>query len=165
MWIWIQSAMAMDLAIVLEPTDGALSEPVHCSVSDVRQGELLTLPAMVLGEATVVPMVEIAQLGQWGVLWLSALRVTTVAGDYPALMSIARPDRGLETRRPCVMQATCRHTYTRDEQSMTLSMTASGSLQDATAEPGEIIWKTTSWYRPAREVVCGVAPPVAEPVE
>lgn len=154
MLLWIQTAVAMDVMLTLSPaTGGALRETLRCTVTDVKKGELLTLPAQSVGESTVVPMVEIGGVGHWGVVWLSALRVTSSAGDYPGLISIAQPDKGLQTRIPCEISSTCQHTYTRDEQSMTLSITASGDAPGS-AMPEELIWKTTSWYREAREVDC-----------
>ena len=154
MLLLLQTAMAMDVTITLAPGDsGVLAQTLQCSAADVRKGELLALPAQSLGESTVVPLVEIGSEGAYGVVWLSALKVTT-GGDaeYPPLISIARPvDASASV--PCAPGQTCTHSFDRAEQSLLLSIVASGAAP-GTALPEELIWRTTSWYRAVREVDC-----------
>ncbi|MFT5684002.1 MAG: hypothetical protein ACI8RZ_004937 [Myxococcota bacterium] len=148
-------AHAMDLTLTLAPAPGGvLSQTLQCTVPDVKKGELLALSAQTLGASQVVPMVEIGSVGTWGVVWLSALQVKSSGGtDYPGLVSMARPTRASTPQRPCAIGETCVHTFDRTEQSMTLSIAAAGSAPGS-AEPAELVWRTTSWYREAREVVC-----------
>lgn len=151
-------ASAMDVTFTLSPVPGGLlTERLQCTVTDVKKGELLSLPAQDIAGSEVVPMIEIGSVGPWGVVWQSALRVKTSGGsEYPGLVSIARP--AAAARRPCPIGSTCIHTFERTEQSMSLSIAASGSAPGS-AEPDELIWRTTSWYRQAREIAC---PPLAE---
>jgi hypothetical protein len=151
-------ALAMDVTLTLSPAPrGELTQTLHCAVDDVKKGELLALPAQLLGGSHVVPLVEIGSVGTWGVVWLSALQVTTAGGDdYPGLVSIARPMRSSVSPRPCPVGETCVHTFDRAEQSVSLSISASGSAPGS-AEPTELIWRTTSWYRTPREVTCQAA--------
>ena len=154
MLLLLRTAMAMDVDITLAPgAGGVFAQTLQCTAAAVHKGELLALPAQSLGGSTVVPLIEIGSVGVYGVVWLSALKVTT-GGDaeYPPLISIARPaDAGAAV--PCAPQQTCTHTFERAEQSLVLSIVASGSAPGS-AMPEELIWRTTSWYRAAREVDC-----------
>lgn len=154
MLLLIQAAMAMSVTLTLAPgSGGILSQTLQCTASDVHTGELLALPAQSIGESTVVPMVEIGSVGEYGVVWLSALKVTTRGdAEYPSLISIARP-ADVSAAVPCARAQTCTHSFDRAEQSLTLSMTATGSAPGSVM-PEELIWRTTSWYRAAREIDC-----------
>ncbi len=151
-------AAAMDVTLTIAPAPGGLhTETRLCTVTDVKTGELLALPALTIGGSAVSPMVEIGSVGPWGVVWQSALRVVTSGDDYPGLVSIARPDRTAAPQGPCPIGARCVHTFDRAEQSLRLSIEAAGSAPES-AEPAELIWRTTSWYREARAVACAVPP-------
>ena len=154
MLLLIQTAMAMDVTITLAPARGeSAAQPLQCLAQDVRKGELLALPAQSIGGSTVVPLIEIGSVGAYGVVWLSALKVTTRGdAEYPSLISIARP-ADVSAAAPCAPEQTCAHAFDRAEQSLTLSMTATGSAPGS-AMPEELIWRTTSWYRAAREIAC-----------
>ena len=149
------AALALELTVTVSPGEGgALAQALTCTAGAVKQGELLSLPPQQVGQSTVVPLLEVGSQGAWGVVWLSALRVQSAGGpDYPGLISIARPDRGQDLSRPCALGETCTHVYTRDEQSMTVSVLAAG-VSSGVEVPEELIWRTTSWYREAREIAC-----------
>ena len=157
MLLWMQAAMAMDVEVTLAPGEGGvLSQTLRCTATDVKKGELLSLPAQQLGESQVVPMLEIGGVGPWGVSWLSALRISTAGdGEYPGLVSIAQPAR-VQQATPCAPGQTCTHTFDRREHSVLLSVTASGEAPGS-AEPEELIWRTTSWYRQTRPIDCAAA--------
>ncbi|MDG1480043.1 MAG: hypothetical protein P8R54_10660 [Myxococcota bacterium] len=153
----IPLAAAMDVTLTMDPApDGLHTETIQCTVTDVKKGELLALPTLTIGGSEVSPMVEIGSVGPWGVVWQSALRVVTGGDDaYPGLVSIARPARTAAAQGPCPIGVSCVHTFDRAEQSLRLSIEAAGSAPGS-AEPAELIWRTTSWYREARAVACAV---------
>ena len=76
--MFVPLAFAMDVTLTISPAPGGLqTEALQCTVTDVKKGELLALPAQTIAGSEVVPMIEIGSVGPWGVRWQSALRSTT----------------------------------------------------------------------------------------